>query len=169
METGQRDGNQADWTPVEPYPGAGTRRTFVCSGRDDDRLRLSYFRRGLDGALVARVWFGPGSEGPPGVAHGGAVAAALDDVMGAGVWLAGYPAVAARIVVDFRDMVPLGLDAVIETRIEGTEGRKVTIRAWLTDGEIVFAESEGLFVVLGPEQLAEMSSRHQPRISPDHD
>ena len=156
-----------DWTPVEPYPGAGTRRTFVSGDRDDDRMRLSYFRRGRDGALVARVWFGPGSEGPPGIAHGGAVAAALDDVMGAGVWLAGYPAVAARIVVDFREMVPLGLEAVIETRIEGTEGRKVTIRAWLTDGDRVFAESEGLFVILGAQQLAEMSARSQPRIPGD--
>jgi acyl-coenzyme A thioesterase PaaI-like protein len=156
----------ADWTPVVPYPGAGTRRSFLTGGGDDDRWRLSYFRRGRDGALVARIWFGPGTEGPPGIAHGGAVAAVLDDVMGAGVWLAGYPAVAARIVVDFREMVPLGLDAVIETRIEGTEGRKVRIRAWLTDGDRVFAESEGLFVILGPEQLAEMSSRSQPRIPP---
>jgi acyl-coenzyme A thioesterase PaaI-like protein len=167
MDTGQMDADQTDWTPVEPYPGAGTRHNFVCGGGDDDRLRLAYFRRGRDGALVARVYFGPGSEGPPGTAHGGAVAAALDDVMGAGVWLAGYPAVAARIVVDFREMVPLGLEAVIETRIEGTEGRKVNIRAWLTDGDRVFAESEGLFVILDPEQLAAMSSRAQPRISAD--
>ncbi len=159
--------DQSDWTPVVPYPGAGTRRNFVCGDRDDDRLRLSYFRRERDGALVARVWFGPGSEGPPGIAHGGAVAAALDDVMGAGVWLAGHPAFAARIVVDFREMVPLGLEAVIETRLEGTEGRKVTIRAWLTDGERVFAESEGLFVALRPEQLAAMASRAQPRVPTD--
>ena len=151
--------DQSDWTPIVPYPGAGTRPNFVCGGPADGRLRLSYFRRGGDGALVARVWFGPGSEGPPGTAHGGAVAAALDDVMGAGVWLAGHPAFAARIVVDFREMVPIGLEGVIETRIEGTEGRKVRIRAWLTDGDRVYAESEGLFVILGPEQLAAMSAR----------
>jgi acyl-coenzyme A thioesterase PaaI-like protein len=159
------DPDQTDWTPVTPYPGAGTRRTFVCD-RDDDRLRLSYFRRERDGTLVARVWFGPGSEGPPGFAHGGGVAAALDDVMGAGVWLAGYPAVAARIVVDFREMVPLGLEAIIETRIEATEGRKVTIRAWLTDGNRVYAESQGLFVTLGAEQLAGMA---RPRTPADQD
>jgi acyl-coenzyme A thioesterase PaaI-like protein len=161
------DADRADWTPVVPYPGAGTRRSFIHGGADDDRLRVSYFRRERDGALVARVHFGPGSEGPPGVAHGGAVAAALDDVMGAGVWLAGHPAVAARIVVDFREMVPLGLDAVIETRIEATEGRKVRIRAWLTIDERVLAESEGLFVILGQEQLDRMSSPAQPRMSTD--
>jgi acyl-coenzyme A thioesterase PaaI-like protein len=161
--------DQSDWTPVVPYPGAGTRRTFVCADPPDDRLRLSYFRRQRDGALVARVWFGPGSEGPPGTSHGAAVAAALDDAMGAGVWLAGHIALAARIVVDFREMVPLGLEAVIETRIEETEGRKIRIRAWLTAGDRVFAESEGLFVALGPEQLAAMASRSQPRTSTDHD
>lgn len=156
------DADSADWTPVVPYPGAGTRRSFIHGGRADDRLRVAYFRRERDGALVARIHFGAGCEGPPGMAHGGAVAAALDDVMGAGVWLAGHPAVAARIVVDLREMVPLGLDAVIETRIEGTEGRKVRIRAWLTDGDCVFAESEGLFVILGPEQLADISSGARP-------
>lgn len=155
--------------PVVPYPGAGTRRTFVSGDPEGTRLRLSYFRRQRDGALVAHVSFGPGSEGPPGIAHGGAVAAALDDVMGAGVWHAGHAAVAARIIVDFREMVPLGLEGVIETRLEGTEGRKVRIRAWLTDGERVFAESEGLFVMLGAEQLAAMASRAQPRIPTDQD
>lgn len=158
----------ADLTPVVPYPGAGSRRTFVCGDADDERLRLSYFKREQDGALVARIWFGPRSEGPPSVVHGGAVAAALDDVMGAAVWQAGYAAVAARIIVDFREMVPLGLEGVIESRIEGTEGRKVTVRAWLTDGDRVYAESQGLFVTLGAEQLADMTARYQqPRISTD--
>jgi predicted thioesterase len=64
-------------------------------------------------------------------------------------------------------MVPLGLDAVIETRIEATEGRKVRIRAWLTIDERVLAESEGLFVILGQEQLDRMSSPAQPRMSTD--
>ena len=139
--------------PVVPFPGAGERRTFVSGEPDGGRLRVSYFRRGQDGPLVARVFFGPGSVGPPGYAHGGAVAAVLDEAMGAGVWLAGYAAVAARIIVDFRDMVPVGFEGLVETRIEATEGRKISIRAWLFDGEHVLAESEGLFVVLSDNQI----------------
>ena len=145
-----------DLLPVVPFPGAGERRTFVSGEPDANRLRVSYFRRGQNGPLVARVWFGPGSEGPPGYAHGGAVAAVLDEAMGAGVWLAGHAAVAARIIVDFRDMVPVGFEGLVETRLEGTEGRKISIRAWLFDGEHVLAESEGLFVVLSDDQVQTM-------------
>jgi acyl-coenzyme A thioesterase PaaI-like protein len=148
--------DNADLVPVVPFPGAGERRTFVSGEPDGGRLRVSYFRRGQDGPLVARVLFGPGSVGPPGYAHGGAVAAVLDEAMGAGVWLAGYAAVAARIVVDFRDMVPIGFEGLVETRLEVTEGRKISIRAWLFDGEHVLAESEGLFVVLSDDQIQTM-------------
>jgi acyl-coenzyme A thioesterase PaaI-like protein len=145
-----------DLLPVVPFPGAGERRTFVSGEPDTGRLRVSYFRRGQDGPLVARVFFGPGSTGPPGYAHGGAVAAVLDEAMGAGVWLAGYAAVARRIIVDFRDMVPVGFEGLVETRIEGTEGRKISIRAWLFDGEHVLAEAEGLFVTLSEDQMQAM-------------
>jgi acyl-coenzyme A thioesterase PaaI-like protein len=151
----------ADLTPVVPFPGGGTRRTFVSGAPDDPRLRVEYFRRGTDGALVARVWFGPGSEGPPGYAHGGAVAAALDEAMGAAAWLAGHVAVAARIVIDFRELVPLGLHGVIDTRVDTVDGRKVTVRARLLDGDRLLAEGEGLFVVLTADQIAQLA-RHLP-------
>jgi hypothetical protein len=69
----------------------------------------------------------------------------------------GYAAVAARIIVDFRDMVPIGFEGLVETRIEAAEGRKISIRAWLFDGEHVLAESEGLFVLLSDEQIQAMN------------
>jgi acyl-coenzyme A thioesterase PaaI-like protein len=148
------------WTPVIPFPGAGTRVTFVSGDPDDTRLRVEYFTRASDRALVARVWFGPGSEGPPGYVHGGAVAAALDEAMGAAAWLAGHVAVAARIVIDFREMVPLGLKGVIDTRVDTIDGRKVTVRARLVDGDRVLAEGEGLFVVLTADQIAQFARGH---------
>lgn len=152
------------WIPVVPFPGAGTRRTFVSGDPDDARLRVEYFRRGDVGALVARVWFGPGSEGPPGYAHGGAVAAALDEAMGAAAWLAGHVAVAARIVINFRELVPLGLTGVIETGVDTVDGRKVTVRARLLDADRLLAEGEGLFVVLTADQIAQIARHESTRI-----
>ena len=122
-----------------------------------DRLRVSYFHRASDDMLVARAWFGPGTEGPPGHAHGGSVASALDEAMGGAAWHAGYPVVAARITIDFRAMVPIGLEATIEARIESVDGRKIRTRATMIDSTgKIYANGEGLFIVLQPDQLARL-------------
>lgn len=113
-----------------------------------------YFQRQSDRALVARAWFGQGAEGPPGYAHGGSVAAVLDEAMGAAAWVAGHPSIAARIEVDFRSMVPLGIDAQVEMTVEKVEGRKITTRARLLDAEgRALAESAGLFLRLTDDQI----------------
>lgn len=138
--------------PINPFPGPP--QSFVSGEPEGNRLRVAYFRRAADGALFVRAWFGRGAEGPPGYAHGGSVAAVLDEAMGAAAWMAGHPSVAARISVDFKLMVPLGLDALIEAAVDGVEGRKVATRARLLDGDgRVLAESDGLFVKLTDAQL----------------
>lgn len=138
--------------PVSPFPGPP--RSFVSGDPGGNRLRVAYFRRERDGVLLARVWFGRGAEGPPGYAHGGSVAAVLDEAMGAAAWVAGHPSIAARIAVDFRHFVPLGLDGLIEAWVDGVDGRKITTRARLLDGDgRALAEGGGLFVKLTAEQI----------------
>jgi acyl-coenzyme A thioesterase PaaI-like protein len=145
------------WTPIQPFPQLRPIRSFVSGDPDGDRLRVAYFRRERDGALVGRVWFGPGTEGPPGCAHGGSVAAVLDEAMGAAAWMAGHAVVAARLTTNFRRMVPLGSDAILEAWVADVEGRKVTTRARLLDASSEpFADGEGLFVLLEPEALDAM-------------
>jgi len=147
-------------TPVEPFPRVAGGGAFVSGDLQSDRLRVSYFHRASDDVLVARVWFGPGTEGPPGHAHGGSVASALDEAMGGAAWHAGFPVVAARIAVDFRAMVPIGLEATIEARVESVDGRKIRTRATMTDGSgKVYADGEGLFIVLQPGQLERLTSQ----------
>ena len=137
---------------IAPFPGPP--QSFVSGDPDGHRLRVAYFRRQADGVLFARAWFGRGAEGPPGYAHGGSVAAVLDEAMGAAAWAAGLPSIAARIEVDFRTMVPLGTDAAVETSVEKVEGRKIITRARLLDGYgRVLAESVGLFVRLTDDQI----------------
>ena len=51
------------WTPVEPLCALGPTRSFVSGDPASERIRIAYFRRGADGALVAKVWFGPDAEG----------------------------------------------------------------------------------------------------------
>jgi acyl-coenzyme A thioesterase PaaI-like protein len=150
----------SDLTPVDPFPRLAGRGAFVSGDPQSDRLRVSYFHRASDNVLVARVWFGPGTEGPPGHAHGGSVASALDEAMGGAAWHAGYPVVAARITIDFREMVPIGLEATIEARIERVDGRKIRTRGQLTgEGGTVYADAEGLFIVLEAGQLDRLAGR----------
>ena len=147
-----------DLTPVDPFPRLAGGGAFVSGDTQSDRLRVTYFHRASDGVLVARVWFGPGTEGPPGHAHGGSVASALDEAMGGAAWHAGYPVVAARIMIDFRAMVPIGLEGTIEARVDQVDGRKVRTRGTLTDASgKVYANGEGLFIVLEPAQLERLA------------
>jgi acyl-coenzyme A thioesterase PaaI-like protein len=144
--------------PVDPFPRLAGGGAFVSGDPHSDRLRVRYFHRASDDTLVAVVWFGPGTEGPPGHAHGGSVASALDEAMGGAAWYAGHPVVAARISVDFREMVPIGTEATIEARIEQVDGRKIRARGRMigNDGQL-YAEGEGLFIVLEHDQLERLA------------
>ena len=137
-----------DWTPIDAFP----QRSFVSGDADGDRLRVQYYER--DSALLARVWFGPEAEGPPGHAHGGALAAVLDEAMGYAAWLAGHPVVAARLTTDFRRMLPLGTVCTVEPTVERVEGRKVHVSAQIVgpDGT-AHAEGEAVLVGLTPDAL----------------
>ena len=80
--------------------------------------------------------------------------------MGGAAWHAGYPVVAARITIDFREMVPIGLEATIEARIEQVDGRKIRTRGRLTgEGGTIYADGEGLFIVLEAGQLDRLAGR----------
>src|SRR5258706_9022095 len=136
------------WTPIDPFPRVDTKRSFVSDNPDGDRLRVVYFRAGDEPILRAKVWFGPGTEGPPGYSHGGAVASALDEAIGAVAWMLGHRVLVARLTVDFRSPVPLGIDATIESTLVGVEGRKVTCRARLTSEGALLAEAEVLCVMI---------------------
>jgi acyl-coenzyme A thioesterase PaaI-like protein len=141
------------WTPIEPFRLEGFAGSFVTGGPQDSRLRVRYFLRAGDGRLVGRAWFGPGSQGPPGHAHGGAIAAVLDEAMGAAAWVAGHVAVAARLDTSFQRMVPLGADVTLEAWVEREEGRKIWTAGRLLDGAgKPFAAATGLFIDLPPER-----------------
>ena len=149
-----------DWAPLEPLRLEGGRGSFVSGDPEGETLRVAYFRRVSDGRLVGRAWFGPGSAGPPGHAHGGSMAAVLDEAMGAAAWAAGHIAVAASLRTDFRALLPLGTDALLEAWVERREGRKVWTAGFLRgDDGTVFAEATALFIRLDPDSVG--GERHR--------
>jgi acyl-coenzyme A thioesterase PaaI-like protein len=144
---------EPQWTGLPDFPDQHRPRSFVSGDPDGDRLRVRYYRRRADDAFVGKVWFGPGSEGPPGFAHGGSMAAVLDEAMGGAAWLAGHVALAARLTIDFRRPLPLGSVATIETEVTREEERKVHVRGLLSIGGRSFCEGESLFVEVDPATL----------------
>jgi len=104
------------WTELIIPDSYSNGRAFITGDRNSDRLRVRYFIKDSDNSFVARVWFGPSTEGPAGSVHGGSMAAVLDEAMGASVWLLGYTAVAAKISVKYRNMLPLGTVTTVEDK-----------------------------------------------------
>lgn len=148
---------EPDWEPFVPLALEGGQRSFVSGKPQSGLLRVQYFRRRGDRLVVGRAWFGPGSAGPPSHAHGGSIAAVLDEAMGVAAWASGYASVAAHIEVDFATMIPLGTDAMLEARVEEAQGRKVKTRGRLLDDDgKLFAEALGLFVVLDPKRFGDV-------------
>ena len=125
----------------------GVGRSFVSGETGGDRLRVYYYMD-ENKALCALAWWGQGAEGPPGHAHGGSMAAVLDEGMGFAAWLAGSPVVAASITVDFEKRLPLWAVLEVRTHVRDAEGSKVNTsgRIQSRDGSEVYARAKGLFV-----------------------
>ena len=141
-------GGEADWTALDASSLVGESLRFVSGEPDGNRCRVRYF---LDAGrrLHARVWFGPETEGPPGHAHGGAIAAAMDEALGLAAWAAGHPVVVGNLNVSFRTMLPLGQGVTLESRVVSAAGRKVMVHGRLFgDGETVYAEGQCLCITI---------------------
>lgn len=143
--------------------------SFVSGDPHGDRIRVRYFRDDT-GALRGKVWFGPGTQGPPGHAHGGSIASVLDEAMGGATWLGGHPAVALELTSRFRNMIPLGTVATLKAEITETDGRKVRTKCTIEglDG-LVFAEGEALFLALDPARLGDLAERASKMLGEDID
>ena len=138
---------EASWVPFDAPSLVGESLRFVSGEPDGNRFRVRYYRNAKQ-QLQARIWFGPETEGPPGHAHGGSMAAVLDEVLGLAAWAAGYPIVVGNLNVSFRNLLPLQQVVTVESRIVSAEGRKVKVHGRICSGDTVYAEGECLCITL---------------------
>ena len=125
---------------------------FVCGSENPKGLGVHWFVDD-DGSIFTEVTLTEAQQGPPKHAHGGALSALLDEIMGTACWHSGHMVLAANLSVDFRRPVPLGVPVEVRARVTDKQGRKVftsgEIR--LPDGELatsargIFIESSHLF------------------------
>jgi acyl-coenzyme A thioesterase PaaI-like protein len=132
------------WTEIEGQDLV-TAESFV-SGKASP-LSVRYFAA-EENAVRAKVIFGPGTQGPPGCAHGGSMAAMLDEIMAFIVWHTGCAAMSMEIRVRYRKMLQIPQRCIADARIENIENRRVTTSARLHNisGTMLFAEAEAVFL-----------------------
>ena len=115
------------WVAFDAPSLVGNSLKFVSGDPEGERFRVRYYRDEEED-LIARVWFGPETEGPPGHAHGGAMAAVLDEVLGLAAWAAGHPIVVGKLNIHFSQLLPLLTVMQVESEVVSVEGRKVKVK-----------------------------------------
>jgi uncharacterized protein (TIGR00369 family) len=119
---------------------------FTCGDENPRGIGAKWFLID-DGTITTEMALSSHQQGPPDHAHGGALAALLDEAMGFSVWAAGYRVLAVNLNVDFKRMVPLDQVVSITARVTGKDGRKVFAEGEvrLGDGEVAVA-GRGIYV-----------------------
>ena len=82
----------------------------------------------------------------PGLAHGGLVAAALDEACGLLATWYRFPTVTARLFVRYRRPVPIGHELDVETWVVSSRGRRIRVEAALRAGAETLAEARAAFL-----------------------
>ncbi len=119
---------------------------------------VKYFK-GDDG-LSAEVTFGPAYEGPPGLVHGGYIAACMDEVFGIAMTHSGLdvPCMTGTLKVIYRAPVPLNQTLTYKAWLKEEEGRKVFMQCVLTDPQgNMLCEGETIFLKIDPDLYASFS------------
>lgn len=118
-----------------------------------------------DHTMVGTATFGAGYEGPPGCVHGGYVAAAFDEVLGATQSLSGHPGMTARLSVDYRSPTPLHTELTFTGRFDRIDGRKIFTSGTVHAGDRLCAEADGLFISIDFTRFAELRARREAQIA----
>lgn len=118
--------------PNAPAPGTelGSHyaRCFACGEESPGGLRMRFV---ADEGLTVRAEF-PVTElhqGAPGLAHGGLLACAFDEALGALQALQREPFVTGRLETEFLRPVPVGTVLHIRAWVQGRSGRKLYVTA----------------------------------------
>lgn len=150
--------------PGTPIP-SHYRWCFGCGDDHPTGLHMSITAgEGLTVSGVFRV--SEHHQGAPGLAHGGVLSTALDEILGSLNWLLAGPAVTGRLECDFRRPVPVGTDLVIDAEVVGVKGRRVYTRATgylgSRDGQVA-VRAAAIFVQVPLQHFVDHGSAEQVR------
>jgi acyl-coenzyme A thioesterase PaaI-like protein len=129
-----------------PSPGDAYHHCFGCGPGHPSGLRVRCFK--TDAGVASPVWIAKPYEGPPGAAHGGIVAAYLDEILaGAVLRGTGRSGVTGELTVRYRRPVPTERAVLGQGRLVADHGRHVDVEGELVDPDSneVLATGRGRF------------------------
>jgi uncharacterized protein (TIGR00369 family) len=146
----------------------GPHACFACGTLNAHGLRLA-LHASDDNTCWTELVLAPDFQGWEGIAHGGILAAILDEVMawalaGADVW--GYT---AKMTIEYRRPVPVGARVRGEGRVVDRRRRLYTTSGRLIDPTTgdVYATAEAVYVAAPENRRAELKSRYGFRLVPE--
>ncbi|MFG1793230.1 PaaI family thioesterase [Nocardia sp. NPDC049149] len=125
---------------------------YVCGPHNPASTGVSF--RHIDDRLVGAVTLDQRHQGVPGLAHGGAIAALLDETAGSLLIQHGLRFVTARLDVEYVAPVHIGVPLTLTAHLDKQEGRKHTVLTELRDGDTLLAVGRALFVTVSPEHFS---------------
>lgn len=150
------EGGFAAFKMAVPEHGEGERRqlfadSIVSGGANPMGLGAWLWRDGDQAVMEATL--GKAFEGAPQRAHGGIVAALIDETMG--LVLAIHEALAFTVQLDITYLAPTPINETIFARawLERKERRKMFMRAEVTSGTTTIAEASSLFIEVDPTKF----------------
>ncbi|MCS7178543.1 MAG: PaaI family thioesterase [Anaerolineae bacterium] len=137
-------------------PQPTSRMCFVCGRENPCGLKLKFYEDPESRVVRAELTLPEYYQGYPGIAHGGVIAAILDEISGRAVMLQTSTEtfmVTLRLIVRYRRPTPVGVPLVAVGWVEqlGQAGARVAGQIRLPDGTIT-AEGEALLAV-APEEF----------------
>jgi acyl-coenzyme A thioesterase PaaI-like protein len=137
----------ADGKPMDMF------RDSIVSGRTNPMgIGLEVRRHG--DTVTATTTLGPAFEGAPGRAHGGVVAAILDETMGYVLPIIGELAYTANLNIDYVAPAPLHQELRVTASLRDRADRKLWIEAHGESDQGTFVRAEALFLAVDLTKFA---------------
>ncbi len=105
-------------------------------------------------AIEGKVTLNPTYEGPPTCAHGGIVAAIMDELLGMTNIATDQFGLTASLSVRYHRPTPLGVELRLSSYVRSREGRKIDTWGGVYHDGVLTASAEGLFISIRGDQLA---------------
>jgi acyl-coenzyme A thioesterase PaaI-like protein len=127
--------------------------SFVSGGANPLGIGASFRREG--DTAVMEVVLGKAFEGAPGRAHGGVVAALIDETMGLVLAIHGNLAFTAQLDVTYLAPTPMGKAIAVRAWLKKASHRKLFIEASVEAEGVVLAKAKALFITVDPAKFLE--------------
>jgi len=120
---------------------------FIFGSQNEQRFDLKTFWAPHEEIYEGEIIFGNQCQGPPGHAHGGSIAALLDEMMGGAAWLSGFPVLAGTLTIHYKKIIPLNQQFRIKAWVIKIDGKKILTKSELiSETNDIHTIGEGLFI-----------------------